>query len=272
MGLGDEIMSAGHARIEHEKSGGPVIIGDWSGRARWSEVWENIDYIIPPEFEGKFPQAKRIINCSGHRPYIDRWDVWEGRPAAVYSSWRAQDHRARLVLSEAEKQAAKQMRDGLGKYIIIEPYVRSNASPNKDWGSHNYAEVVSLIKDHFQIVQIGPSPAILSGVNLTITTSKFREAMAAMSAASGYIGPEGGLHHCAAAFDVPAVVFFGHFVPERTTGYPDHCNIGGGSGCGRWAPCPECTAMKRAVTPHIVAEAAKIIFSHAQRRINVIPS
>ena len=75
--------------------------------------------------------------------------------------------------------------------------------------------------------------------------------------ARGYVGPEGGMHHAAAALKVPAVVFFGGANSVQSTGYEDHHNIGGDAPCGNWAPCAHCAEIMNATTPERVIQAVK---------------
>ena len=82
----------------------------------------------------------------------------------------------------------------------------------------------------------------------TIEFHQFREAIATMSLARLYIGPEGGLHHAAAALGVDAIVIMGGFIPPSVIGYPDHINLTGGAldACGNTEPCVHCrNAMSR---------------------------
>jgi ADP-heptose:LPS heptosyltransferase len=74
-----------------------------------------------------------------------------------------------------------------------------------------------------------------------------------------YIGPEGGLHHGAAAVGIPAVVLFGGFIPPQVTGYKTHVNLTGGADffCGSLQACKHCAeAMERIKSKH-VCDAAK---------------
>ncbi len=77
-----------------------------------------------------------------------------------------------------------------------------------------------------------------------------------LSHAQAYLGPEGGLHHAAAALRVRAVVIFGSFISPETTGYPFHANCyvaDAHAPCGRWGDCAGCRAAMDAISPELVA-------------------
>src|SRR5262249_52788187 len=91
-----------------------------------------------------------------------------------------------------------------------------------------------------------------------VVTATFRDALCILSLARLYVGPEGGLHHAAAALGVPAVVIFGGFSSPRATGYPWHSNIAApGKPCGSIAYCAHCREAMASITVERVLEAAR---------------
>jgi ADP-heptose:LPS heptosyltransferase len=88
-------------------------------------------------------------------------------------------------------------------------------------------------------------------------TAHFIDAVRILNQAALYLGPEGGMHHAAAALDVPAVVIFGGSPSVQATGYPDHTNFGGDEPCGRWEPCEHCAQTLNAITPEALIQAVK---------------
>lgn len=158
------------------------------------------------------------------------------------------------------------MRARLGPYVVVEPNVKVGASPNKDWGRDRYQEVVRSLPD-VRFVQLGAHSdgPWLRGVE-SLLTPTYRAACGILAAAEGYLGPEGGLHHAAAALRRPAVVIYGSFISPMTTGYPFHWNLTGMDGlepagrhapCGRWAPCASCARALDSIQPEDVAEAVR---------------
>lgn len=90
-----------------------------------------------------------------------------------------------------------------------------------------------------------------------IRTATFRQACGALSGAKLYIGPEGGLHHAAAALGIPAVVIFGGFIHPRTTGYDLHTNLFvGDEPCGSTNYCVHCVDAMASISVDEVFSAA----------------
>ncbi len=130
-------------------------------------------------------------------------------------------------------------------FVLIEPNVPiwKTVAPNKQWPVDRYQVVANnLVANGVEVVQLNYPNAKhkLIGVR-RVLTKNIRNAMAVLKRASLYIGPEGGLHHAAAALDVPAVVLFGGFIPPQVTGYDAHVNLtGGAEACGNYTPCEHC--------------------------------
>lgn len=217
----------------------------------------------------------------GNRPYID-YDaitaalgtlglgIRRGRRSKALGRyiWN-QDYRptpARLAFTP-EEQAITAAWAKKGPFVILEPYIKSNAPPAKRWAVERYHAVALKLAREVPVFQIGPHDrATLPGLQ-RITPVTFREAIAYMKAAALYIGPEGGLHHAAAAVDTRGVVIFGGFIPPEVTGYPDlHVNLTGGATvfCGtRFSECPHCVRSMDRITIDEVAV-------HARRQLETV--
>ena len=131
-----------------------------------------------------------------------------------------------------------------GGFVLVEPHVPrwKSAAVNKDWGFDNYQRVVDRLNLMGVKVAQFKSMAgekMLNGVE-KLRSLSFRDALAIMSHAKLYLGPEGGLHHGAAAVGIPAVVLFGGFIPPQVTGYDTHTNLAGSDFCGSLKPCDHC--------------------------------
>jgi len=161
-----------------------------------------------------------------------------------------------LFFDNNERSFAKKVPDNL---IVIEPNVdrRKAATQNKDWGFDRYQEIASrLLKAGHQVGQFAFGDYRLAGVR-QIPTLGFRYACVALKKAKLLIGPEGGLHHAAAAVGTPAVVLFGGFVPPEVTGYDTHTNLTGGvDACGSWKLCQHCRDALDSISVDEVYEAA----------------
>jgi ADP-heptose:LPS heptosyltransferase len=144
--------------------------------------------------------------------------------------------------------ATGELREGRrfgGGFVLIEPNVPwwKSVAPNKDWGSRNYQTLADKLKaEGLRVVQFvhDQTKVKLSGVE-HLRTRNFRDALSVLKHAKLYVGPEGGLHHGAAAVGTKAVVLFGGFIPPEVTGYPGHANLtGGAEACGMYQPCDHC--------------------------------
>jgi ADP-heptose:LPS heptosyltransferase len=95
----------------------------------------------------------------------------------------------------------------------------------------------------------------LNGVTL-LDFQNFRDAISVLSKADIYVGPEGGMHHAAAAVGVKAVVLMGGFIPPAVVGYDSHVSLtGGAEACGNIEPCVHCRAAMKKITVEQVMDA-----------------
>jgi ADP-heptose:LPS heptosyltransferase len=175
-----------------------------------------------------FYKGNRIYNTQGDGRWIWNMD-FRATPGEV-------------IFNHSEQRAANRFgRD----FVLIEPNVPhwKSVAQNKDWGFGRYEEVAKrLRRAGVRVVQFnyGLNRPLLTGVQ-PVTTRSFRDALAILGRAKLYVGPEGGLHHGAAALGVPGVVIFGGFIPPQVTGYASHVNLtGGAEACGSFKPCQHC--------------------------------
>lgn len=248
MGIGDEIMASGHARVVSERTGKRVRILDLRGRGRWEDVWEGIPWIARPQERGGLVNITNGPQC---RPYVaypftrERGQRW--------TDWRARDHVGAIVLKPEETAFAERMLASIGPFIVIEPTILAKSNPNKQWGKWDELAAILTGRGH-KVVQLGADrSAVLAGVEHFIRTPSFRRAAAVLSRATAAVLPEGGLHHAAAVLGIPAVVLFGGFISPETTGYPIHINIAEGEPCGMWKPCDHCKEIWARLSPEYVA-------------------
>lgn len=218
------------------------------------QIFRGNPNIAPPGSEGAkdlewipFYKGNRIYNR--HDAVQERW-IWNynfrARPGEIFFHDKE--------LEFAEKRAPKE-------FILIEPHVPDykGYAINKTWPMLRYQNVVQLLKAKgFNIQQFNHSGGLLSGVG-SIQTPTFRHALAVLAKAMLYIGPEGGLHHGAAAVRTPAVVLFGGFIPPQVTGYDSHINLTGSSkkACGFLTPCGHCREAMDSIKSKHVHDAAK---------------
>lgn len=257
-------MATGLARGARDR-GRRIAFGDgdsikWHPHAR--EVFRNNPNVAPPGDEGA-SDLEWIAHYAGRRLYNaieqpkDRW-LWnmDFRPTPGEMFFDAEE------VAFGEKH-------GSG-FIVIEPnlpYFKSIAI-NKQWAPQKYEKIAyNLFRDGRDVRQF-VYPGIRNRLRVArhVKTPSFRHALAVLARAALYIGPEGGMHHGAAAVGVPAVVIFGGCCSPQVTGYPNHTNLtGGAEACGMKVRCRHCRdAMERisvgevwnAAMAHLGAQAA----------------
>jgi ADP-heptose:LPS heptosyltransferase len=141
--------------------------------------------------------------------------------------------------------------------VLIEPHVKALA-PNKRWPWERYKAVTKqLVRDGHQVVQFNYGQRIVPGAT-AISSPDFRTSLAMLASCSLYIGPEGGLHHGAAAVGTSAVVIFGGYIHPMTTGYATHVNLfGADEACGNNRECAHCRQAMDAIEAEQVLQAAR---------------
>jgi ADP-heptose:LPS heptosyltransferase len=251
VGVGDEIMASGMARGAAQR-GERIAFGD-GRRIIWSAhspmVFAGNPNVARPGDEDRFCDLRWIEYYKGHRIYSklaqdqSRW-IW---------NYAFKAPRGEIFLSANERKAAAALPAG---FVLVEPNVLLHKSwtQNKVWPY--YQELVDRLDvEVFQFSYVGMHVR-LRGVTF-IETGTMRSALVLLSRAGLYIGPEGGLQHGAAAFDIPGVVLFGGWSPPSMMGYPGHINLtGGAEACGAHVRCAHCEKAMRAITVDEVHEAA----------------
>jgi hypothetical protein len=255
IGIGDEIMASGCARVEHARTRRRVIIRGARGEHRWHDMWQGLPYIVRRD-EPVPSDAVSIRNGPQCRPYI-RYPFTR-QTGVTFTAWRARDHLGELALDAGDSGWARFAvesvpRYGEGPVVVIEPNGAAIGNPNKQWGFERWQELVRL-RPGVLWLQMGPvGTRRLEGVSHIVTT--FRQALAVMMFADGIVVPEGGLHHAAAVLGLPTLVLFGSVSPYDTVGYPWQINLmpPGNVPCGRWLPCQHCADNWKALMPMDVA-------------------
>lgn len=261
MGWGDEIMVSARAQRLWQVHRKRVLVVDRNGRARRHAVWDGSPYITSDA------RDDHVVLEDGPmlRPYID-YARMESEfrgvfgPDAAYTTkvrdvrlpWRYTDWRVpgpgNLWWPDLHI-----IKHGC---VVVEPHVKDAASPNKAWPWDHWERLIELRPD-VPWMQLGPAGSrILRGVTHKQTRT-FQDAAGWLRRASAAVLPEGGLHHTAAAYNVPSVVIFGGMTSPANTGYDDHVNLfveSDRSPCGQRVTCPHCAEAMDSITPEIVAE------------------
>lgn len=251
MGYGDEIMASGEAARLYAARPVPVLILDRDGRPRTHPLWNGNAKITADRRSAH----QVLINGSGARPYVDYARTTPERWA--YTAWAATP--GEIVLTAAERDLARPV-------VLVEPHTKDRASPNKRWPFERWQAVVDA-RPGWPWAQFSYGRRLLAGVE-PIACGSFRRALGVLSGALAYAGPEGGLHHAAAALGVPAVVVFGAHCLPANTGYAAHRNI--------WRDIPEAVgwrvenraaqAAMASIAPEEVVDALDAILARPETR------
>lgn len=252
MGIGDNLIASGLAKASRAK-GKRAAFGDGQ-----KIIWDHHSEIIfrgNPNIARPGDEAARDLDWipfyRGNRLYNrqvgDRWEWnYDFRCTA-----------GEAYLTEGERTFGRAQGEG---YIVIEPNLPNYkpSSPNKRWPVERYAAVASALRSAgHDVVQLSYGGGHVLDAR-QIKTASFRQAMAVLERAALYIGPEGGLHHAAAAVGIHAVVLFGGFVPPEVTGYATHTNLTGGArACGSLKTCQHCIEAMNAIGVSDVMSAAE---------------
>lgn len=251
MGFGDNLMATGLARGAASR-GKHVALGDGK-KIIWDHhslsIFQSNPNLAFPGQETR-PDVEWINHYKGHRLYNKQS---EGRWEWNYDFSPTPGE---MFFSDQELHHAQR---GGRNFVLVEPNLPrwKAVSYNKEWGFYRYQTLVALLKKHeLKVVQFvyGNEPVVPGAIGMK--TSSFRDAVSVMAHAALYVGPEGGLHHAAAAVGIPAVVLFGGFVPPSVTGYATHVNLtGGAEACGSLHKCDHCRAAMAAISVEEVVTA-----------------
>lgn len=258
IGYGDEILGSGLSKGAFAR-GKRIAFGD-GRKILWAQtgelIYRNNPNIAPPGSEGS-PDLEWVPHYKHHRIYFHKstkGNAWEYDP-----NFRAQP--GEIFFDKSEHQLMRTVKPG---FILIEPFVKS-CYPNKKWPIERYRFVAkSLLRAGLRVCQFmydWNSTILYPGVT-PIQTKTFRHALAFLSQARVFIGPEGGLAHGAAALGVRSVVLFGGFTDPRILGYPNNVNLtGGAEPCGSLASCSHCKEAMSKISVAEVVEAALGVYN-----------
>jgi Glycosyltransferase family 9 (heptosyltransferase) len=255
MGYGDQIIGTGLAKGAAAR-GKRIAFGDGK-EIKWDhhseEIFKNNPNIAPPGSENAndlewvdFYRGNRLYNrISGDGK---RWN-WNYKFKCIPGEF---------YFTEKEVNRASHYGSG---FIVMEPSPPhwKACAVNKTWPFVNFWKMAKRLKRQGHDVRQFKYPGYKQiEFCEQIKTQTFREACAILARAKLYIGPEGGMHHAAAALGIPAVVLFGGFIPPAVTGYDSHTNFTGGArACGSLKMCVHCIKAMQAITLGEVEAAAQ---------------
>ena len=164
--------------------------------------------------------------------------------------------------------------EGLPRPWVIATRRASRHTPNKDWPSSSWVELIGNICQFGTVIEVGnrdgtdgPVPS-RNHLDLRDSTS-IKELVAAISAADLYVGPISGPMHIAAAVHTPSVAIVGGFEHPVNTHYagntefytPVPC-----SPCWPLEPCPFGLKCLHAISSGQVTQAVQEMWTKVQDR------
>lgn len=181
----------------------------------------------------------------------------------------------RIELTQIERRNAQDIlnRNFLkpNNYIVVEPHVKSQNSPNKIWDFENWQKLIdNLIKFilvnklDYHIAQIGMKGSKLLDrtINLTGQTT-FRETAYLIENSKFLIAHEGGLVHLARAVNKKSVVLISAIMPKELMAYPENINFYNDVGCKECGLFRHCSfgrkCMKSIQVEDVLQETIKLL-------------
>lgn len=286
MSYGDRLMALGDAWALHHSDPQKrrVAIGD--GRRvdeSQSDLSWGLNFLASAADVARGEAVQWVHSYPHHRPYID----YAAMRAALGWRWYLKHigfgptrllgrylfnlgYRATPAPIKLKPEELALVAEWSAKpFVALEPFIKTGAPPSKQWPVQRFAEVARRLSQDIAVYQISaPDSPALEGVP-QIRPRSFRESMAYLKAARLYIGPEGGLHHAAAAVGTRAVVVYGGFTSPLITGYHFHTPLTGGAqvACGtRYGMCPHCREHLENISVDEVLAAARLQLAPAAVR------
>jgi len=155
-----------------------------------------------------------------------------------------------INLTDEEKSFAKEFHEkeiGSRKFLTIEPFSKSNYTPNRSYPFEKWQKIVDDLKDEIAFVQVGNSGKVLDGVIDATGKTTFREAIAIIERSSLFLATESGLVHAATAVSTRSIVIITGYQALKMVAYPQNINVNISSHgpCGLKTHCAECEADAR---------------------------
>lgn len=281
MGYGDRLMAIGDAKFAHENDnpkGLLIAIGDGEN-CDYDALAEGLPFLATPEQVARGVPVKWLINHGSNRPYINYEEMAKRLAEAGFAGLKRKhlvgmlgfyiwnhDYKAKpgvVAFSPAQRKIIDEW--SREPFVVVEPFIKRKAPVNKQWPISRFGEVIKRLAKHVKVVQLS-SPENREDFTgaIRVPTQSFKDAIAYVAASKLYVGPEGGLHHAAAAVGKPAVVTFGGFIAPQITGYDTHTNLVGNAeyACGtKTGRCDHCMSALDSISVEEVVDNAMRILS-----------
>mgnify|MGYP003111768185 CR=1 FL=1 len=149
-----------------------------------------------------------------------------------------------MYFTDGEREEVQKIISNLEEdYIVIEPYSKTNYTPNRAYPIQSWQNLVNDLSEYIQIVQVGlPSYPLLKNVTDMRGKTTFRSATLLIEGSELFMSTEGGLVHAATAVDTTSLVVITGYQTSKMVAYPQNINvhIGTHGPCGLKIPCLDC--------------------------------
>jgi ADP-heptose:LPS heptosyltransferase len=108
-----------------------------------------------------------------------------------------------------------------GSYALVKSTAGSRWTPNKDWATDRFQQVVDSLPAIRWLQTGGSDEPALSNVEDLRGRTSLRELLFLVSRARFVLAPEGFYNHAAGAFDVPSFVIQSGYAPPQLAKYPN---------------------------------------------------
>ena len=264
MGWGDDLMWLGEAEQVWKKDPRKVI---HAGRKK-SIIWEDIPWVVDHDEETDREKVYVPEKPNGNRWYIKGWS--NGR--IMYQPYEPKPAPYSIEDSESLWAAITVAKKTEKPFVILNPDTKNTTlSDNKDWGFDNWQKLCDLVRRKYEVIRLKPSkgyhdvsgnvkynePELEGAINIEI--DGIRDAFAVADLAHAIITSEGGMHHFAAARNIPAFVICGGVVTPDITGYKDRNQTyyvydHPQTPCGSQFSCPHCREAMNSIPPEKIYE------------------
>lgn len=144
------------------------------------------------------------------------------------------EYRARVFLTDEEKEAGRRILGGAGELPLL-AFNTLSKEPVKNWPLESWLSLLEKLRGQFELIHLGDGrEPVVPGARRFAGKLGMRESMAVLAHAALHVGPDSFLMHAANGLDVRSVIIFGGSRPAESLGYPANINLFVKMPCG---PC-----------------------------------
>lgn len=132
-----------------------------------------------------------------------------------------EDKNIRVFLTPEEERKAREYMSGFKNPVVL--HITSRCSKNQEWPFNNWDKLIRSMPE-YTFIQLGLKDELKVKQAVDLRGTTFREALAFIKHARGFVGVNSSFSHATNAFGIPGVVLFGPSQPE-VWGHPNNINL-----------------------------------------------